>query len=107
MCIDCEGTQFNLNGVAPTTSMLAGRANQFGVTLPPAVGNGGPREFNRPISAENKWALLFRLRWDARLGTIKAVEPLTPAEMIAKVWNSKCSQCPERWFAVLRKFGLA
>ena len=85
-----EGAELNLNGVAPTTRMLVDRAKQLGLTLPPAVSNAGPREFNRPSAAERKWALRFRRRWDARLGKIKAVEPLTSAEMIAKVSSSVC-----------------
>ena len=83
----CEGSELNLNGIAPTTRMLVDRAKQLGVALPPSVSNA-PHGFNRPSAAERKWALLFRRRWDAALGKIKPVEPLTPSEMIEKVCHS-------------------
>ena len=85
----CEGSELNLNCVAPTTWVLVDRAEQLGVELQPS-GSNAPQDFNRPDAAERELALLFRRRWDAALGKIKPVEHLTPTEMVAKVCHSEC-----------------
>ena len=70
-------------GIAPSVRMLVDKAYELGVSSSSGV---SPKPIGRAVGGAAKaWARKFRIRWDARYGSVKAQEVVPVEEMRTKV----------------------